>query len=60
MFLHTTSEIVPVAVDLTLSAARGGGRQNLPMARKFNNSSNSEEFVTLALLDILPFVITKP
>ena len=44
---------------LTLSAPRGGGG-NLPMARKFRNSSNSAEFGALALLDFSPFVITKP
>ena len=37
----------------------GGGRI-LPMARKFRNSSNSEEFGELALLDFSPFVTTKP
>ena len=39
--------------------ARGVGR-NLPMGRKFRNSSNSAEFGALALLDFLPFVNTKP
>ena len=37
----------------------GGGRIP-PMAQKFRNSSNSEEFGTLALLDFSLFVIMKP
>ena len=39
--------------------SHGGGRI-LPMAWKFHNSSNSEEFGILARLDFSPFVITKP
>ena len=39
---------------------KGGGGRILPMAQKFRDSSNSEEFRTLALLDFSPFVITKP
>ena len=45
-------------VLLTLLATEGGGI--LPMVQKFRNSSNSIEFRALALLDFLPFVITKP
>ena len=50
-YLHKVCNI------LTLLATGG---QNLPMARKYRNSSNSAEFGALALLDFSPFVITKP
>ena len=42
---------------LTLSATGGRGGRILPITQKFHNSSNSEEFETLSLLDLLPFLI---
>ena len=46
--------------DCLINPISHGGGRILPMAWKFRNSSNSEEFGALALLDFSPFVITKP
>ena len=54
------AKVLPEGDPATVNPNSYGGGRNLPMARKFRNSSNSAEFGALALLDFLPFVITKP